>query len=805
MNILIQDICFGLRLLRKNLGFTLVATLTLALGIGANSAMFSVINTVLLRPLPFRDPARLVAVWDKAPKIMGDQRLAVSYPNFLDWNSQNSVFEKAATFEVNEVNFAAGAEPEHLGAGLVSSDFFSVLGVNPLQGRTFLPSECTQGGDRVAVLSFGLWQRWGGQSDEILGQTVSIDGNPYTVIGVMPADFKLGVKFSRLQVNREPELWMPQTASPIDNRGNHNQFAIARLKNGVTLKQAQAELAILSRQLARQYPDNEGVETTVIGLQESLRRDHRDQLLILMMAVVFVLLIACGNVANLLLTRAADREKEMAIRLALGAGKTRVLRQLLTESTLLSLMGGAVGLLLVVWSSRLIDNILASKIIGIASLRVDPHVVGFTLMTCLLTGILFGLAPAWRISQVSLIESLKLGGRTSSVHLDKNNLTRLLVILQVSLSLALLVGGGLMIKSFLRLCQVEPGFRKDRILTLGIPLNSAQYSSAHAQTIFYQRLLNRLSILPEVESAGMTSHLPTSGAMFQGFSIEGRPFQSATQEPQSNVQFVSPQYLMTLGIPLQIGRHFTDQDSDNAPSVAIINQALTRRYWGDQNPLGSRIHWNGWHSIIGVVGDIKQDGLAAPASPQIYLPFLQFSSEDMKLVVRTKADPMSLAMAVKKEVQTLDPNQPVSNVRSMGQVLADSVANSRLLTALIGTFGIVALALSVLGIYGVISHSVVQRTREIGIRIALGARPGEVLEMILRQGLILILVGVSVGMAGALGVTHLVSSQLFEVTPTDPGTFASVILLLIGIALLACYFPARRASRVDPLVALRHE
>jgi putative ABC transport system permease protein len=453
----------------------------------------------------------------------------------------------------------------------------------------------------------------------------------------------------------------------------------------------------------------------------------------------------------------------------------------------------------------LIDNILASKIIGIASLRVDPHVVGFTLMTCLLTGILFGLAPAWRISQVSLIESLKLGGRTSSVHLDKNNLTRLLVILQVSLSLALLVGGGLMIKSFLRLCQVEPGFRKDRILTLGIPLNSAQYSSAHAQTIFYQRLLNRLSILPEVESAGMTSHLPTSGAMFQGFSIEGRPFQSATQEPQSNVQFVSPQYLMTLGIPLQIGRHFTDQDSDNAPSVAIINQALTRRYWGDQNPLGSRIHWNGWHSIIGVVGDIKQDGLAAPASPQIYLPFLQFSSEDMKLVVRTKADPMSLAMAVKKEVQTLDPNQPVSNVRSMGQVLADSVANSRLLTALIGTFGIVALALSVLGIYGVISHSVVQRTREIGIRIALGARPGEVLEMILRQGLILILVGVSVGMAGALGVTHLVSSQLFEVTPTDPGTFASVILLLIGIALLACYFPARRASRVDPLVALRHE
>ncbi|HVN77546.1 MAG TPA: ABC transporter permease [Terriglobia bacterium] len=802
---MLNDLRFALRMLRRNPVFTALTIFTMALAIGANSAIFSVINTVLLCPLPFKDPASLVAVWDRAPQILGDERLAVSYPNFLDWNTQNHVFERAATFEVDEVNFAAGTEPENLAAGLVSSDFFSVLGVNPVEGRTFRPAEFTPGANRVALLSFGLWQRCREHRDDTLGLKVRIDGNPYTVIGIMPADFKLGMKFSRLQVNREPELWVPQTASPTDNRGNHNQFAIARLKSGVTLKQAQADLAILAGRLARQYPDNEGVESIVIGLHESLRGEHRTQLMLLLLCVVFVLLIACGNVANLLLGRAEDRKKEVTIRVALGASRARLIRQLLTETTLLSLIGGSIGLLVVIWSSRLIDDLLAGRIIGVSNIHVDSTVVGFTLMTCLFTGVLFGLAPALRVSHVSLVESLKQGNRTSSVRFDKNTLSKLLVILQIGLSLGLLVGAGLIVKSFLRLCQVEPGFRRDRILTLGIPLNSAQYPSSQARTVFYQRLLNQLSLLPEVESVGMTSHLPTSGAMFQGFLIEGRPYQSAAQEPQSNLQFISPQYLKTLGIPLQKGRIFTNQDTDRSPSVVIISQGLARRYWGNQNPLGSRIHWNGWRTIVGVVGDVKQDGLAAPASPQIYLPFLQFPSEDMKLVVQSKANPMSLAMTVKKEVQSLDPNQPVSNVRSMEQVLAESVAYSRLLMGSMGTFGIVALVLSILGIYGVISHSVIQRTHEIGIRIAVGARPEQVLKMTLLQGLILILAGVCVGLVTSLGVTHLLASRLFGVTRTDPMTFAEVILLLTGTALLACFFPARRAAKVDPMVALRYE
>jgi len=796
-----QDLRYGSRVLLKNPGFTAVAILALALGIGANSAIFSVVNAVLLRPLPYHDPDRIMTA-------LHSGWFPVAPANFLDWRAQNHVFERIAAAQAWGASLTGRDKPEQLKALQVTPDLFPVLGVDPVLGRTFLPEEDRPGAGRVVVLSHQLWQRRFGGDPKIVGQTLVLNGVGHTVVGVMPPGFQ----FAPFWVTNA-ELWVPLDLTlRVNDRAGRSLRVFARLKPGVTREQAQAEMDTISRRLEQQYPGtNKSLDVTVDPLHEKVVGKVRQALLVLLGAVSFVLLIACANVANLLLARSAARQKEIAIRTALGAGRLRLVRQLLTESMLLASLGGALGLLLARWGVKFLVALSPANLPRVETINLDSRVFGFTLAISLLTGLVFGLAPALQASKLDLNESLKEGGRSATEGIRRNRVRSLLMISEVALALVLLIGAGLMIRSFRRLQAVEAGFDPRRVLTLVVPLRSSQYSTGPQRSAFFQRLIERVGALPGVESASAINHLPLAGDIWTlGFTVEGRPAPPPGEGPSAAYRIIRPNYFHTMGISLLKGRDFTEHDAAGTPGVAIINEAFARNIWPHEDPIGKRIRVNDDgpdpREIVGIVKDVKQREWTAEPMREMYLPYLQNPAPSyLTLVARTTADPLSLAAAVRNEVWTIDKDVPVSQVASMEQVIAGATGGPRFNLLLLNLFASVALILAAVGIYGVMAYSVSQRTHEIGIRLALGAQTTDVIKLVVGQGMALTLIGVAIGLAAAFAVTRLMSSLLFGVSATDPLTFAVIALLLLLVALVACYLPARRATKVDPMVALRYE
>ncbi|HEX8184568.1 MAG TPA: ABC transporter permease [Blastocatellia bacterium] len=809
METVIKDFRFAIRMLSKNPGFTVVAVIALALGIGANTAIFTVVNSVLLRPLPFKEPDRLVMTYGMDPKI-GMDKLPLSVADYLDWRSRNQVFESVSAFSDNYFNYTSGETPEQVHGARVTADFFSTLGAQAQVGRVFQHEEDQPGTEAVVVVSYGFWQRQLAARPDVIGQQINLNSRPFTVVGVMPASFTYP---------EEVVLWVAQKLDPPTRRGPYFMWGLGRLKPGATIEQARAEMNVIARNVQQEIRSTQNDWTfTAASLTEETVGNVRPALLFLLGAVVFVLLIASANVANLLLSRAASREKEIAIRTALGASRVRLVRQLLTESLLLALTGGAIGLLLALWGVDVLIGLSPENIPRLGEVRVDGGVLGFTFLISLASGIIFGLAPALYSSRPNLNESLKEGGRGASEGFGRRRLRRALVVSEIALSLMLLISAGLMIKSFLRLQNVSPGFNPENILTMQISLPGAKYSDNSKTSAFFQELLTKVESLPGVESAGLSFSLPPNLLeVSDSYAVEEHPTPPGESDPIAPVVFVSTDFFKTMGIPLLSGRFFTDADNANSPDVVIISEAMAKRYFGNDSPIGKRFKQGGldrkdnpWMEIIGVVGDVKYSGLDGKPEPAYYLAHLQAPLRSMYMVVRTNSNPMSLAPAIRNEVWSIDKDQPVARVRTMEQLLSASVSQPKFRTLLIGVFASVALLLAAVGIYGVISYSVTQRSHEFGIRMALGARQGSILKMVLGEGLRLALIGTGIGLAGAYLVgayfaTGVLSSLLFGVSTTDTLTFVFIPLLLTGIALLACYVPARRATKVDPMVALRYE
>ncbi len=810
MTDLLQDIRFSWRLFRSNPGFTVVIILILGLGIGAAGTIFSIVNELLIRPLPYREPDRIVALWDTQRQNREGIRQQVTYLNFLDWRSQNRVFDEMAALTYGNANFSGSGVSRRVSGLSVTEGYFRVLGIQPVLGRTFLTEECASDASRAVILSHGFWlSQFGGRRD-IVGQVVRLDGYSFTVVGVMPVECS-GL-FTFMGEKYDPELWTPITPKPWQAyRGNHSWFAIARLKPGVTLERAQADMDVIANRLAAQYPDaDKGWSIIVTGLQESLFGSTRPALLSLAGAVGFVLLIACVNVANLLLGQALARGKEVAIRTALGASRSRIVRQMLTEGLMLSLLGGAAGLLVAAWSIDFINTFVSESRFTIARIRLDGQVVAFSFLAAMLVSVLVGLAPAISGARVNLNQNLKEGGRGASGGPGKNRLSNLLVVVEVMLSLVLLTGAGLLTKSFIHLWGIDLGFRTERILTMSLALSGPRHAESGQVADFYRQLLDRVRAIPGVDSAGITSRLPLEGMPGTRFNLDGRTQPSPGQWPVAGYLRVSPEYFGTVGIPILKGRHFTPQDNKGSQNVVIISDSLARRYWEDQDPTGKRL----WHTadgqgvyavVIGVAANHRQEGLEKESRPIIYLPHAQCPDSYMSIAVRTQTDPASLTGAIQKEMYELDPDQPPFDVRTMEQGVSLYLAQRRLVLMLMGTFAAAALVLAVIGIYGVVSYSVSQRTQEIGLRMAIGARPGDVLRMVLGRGLRLILAGAGLGIAASLGLTRLLSSQLYGIRPTDPWTFFVAALLLVAASLVACYLPARGAMRIDPMSSLKAE
>lgn len=808
MNTLFQDLRYGLRMLAKNPGFTAVAVLTLALGIGANTAIFSVVNAVLLRPLPYKDADQLVMVWGKNVE-KGYTFDLVSPPDVADWRAQNRVFQQMADADDATYTLTGVGEPTSIVAYQLSPEFFSVLGVAPQAGRTFHPEETQPGKNHVVVLSHRLWQnRFGGDPGEI-GKAITLNGEKYSVIGIMPPGFSYPTQ--------DTELWTPLTVDSnlAGNRGLRYLRVLARLKPGVTVEQAQAEMDTIAGRLTREYPDtNKGYATNIETLRDMRVGDIRPALLVLFAAVGFVLLIACANVANLFLARAAARQKETAIRAALGANRLRLMRQYATESILLALVGGAIGLLLATWGVGALVALFPPTIANLNIPRVDKipidgWVLGFALLTALLTGLVFGSAPAFSAMRLNVNETLKETERSSTGSLRGVRFRKGLVVAEISVALIMLAGAGLMIRSFLHLLRGNLGFTPENVLTLRVRLPENKYHTDTQRRVFENRVLERLSTLPAVRSVGEVTFLPLSGWWGQRtFSIEGQPPLHEKERPGAVWSSVSPDYFQTIGIPLIKGRSFTELDREETPAVVIISEALARRYWDGAEPLGKRLTIEGEKTpreIVGVVGEIRQFGLANPAKPVIYMPFRQLPAPLLCFAVRTASNPLSLANAARQAVWTVDKDQAISHVMTMTQLVSESLAPQRVSVILLGIFAGLALLLAAVGIYGVISYSVTQRSHEIGVRIALGAEYRTVLKLVVGEGLRLALAGVALGVLGALGLTRFMSSLLYGVRPADPTTFVEVAVLLTLVALLASYIPARRATKVDPMVALRYE
>ena len=804
---LLHDLRYAARMQRKNPAFTIIAVIALALGIGANTAIFSVVNTVLLRPLPYKDPERLVMVWEDASKY-GYPRDTPAAANFVDWRDQNQVFEGMAAIADTSFNLTGVGNPERLEGRRVSANLFPLLGVEPQIGRVFTAAEDQPGSQRVVLLSYGLWQRRFGGDQNIVGKPLTLNGESYIVVGVMPARFQFP--------SSDDEAWVPIafTQQEASNRGRHYLQVLARLKPGVNLTQAQSEMSTIATRLQQQYPEqNADLGATVQSLHEHLVGDIKPALLILLGAVGLVLLIACANVANLLLARAAVRQKEIAVRVALGAKRTRLIRQFLTESILLSTLGGVVGLVIAYVGLILLKAFIPENISQAREISVDFKVLAFTLLVSVLTGVIFGLAPAMQAVRFNQIDTLKEGGRDAATGGSGKRLRSLLVMSEVAISLVLLIGAGLLINSFLRLRNVDPGFRADNLLTMKIVLPEPKYAQFERRSAFYTDLVQRVQSLAGVRSAAVTTNLPLyrQGNSIS-VSIEGRPAPPPGQELIVVTRIISPGYFDTMSIPLLKGRQLTDQDTETTPNAVVISETMARRFWPGEEPVGKRIAAGraqtpeDWIQVVGVVKDVRQFELNAEPRPQMYLSFRQagfFAPRD--LVVKTDVDPASMATTVRKAVWDIDKDQPVSNIRTMEEILADSIARQRFSMLLLAIFAGVALVLAGVGIYGVMSYSVAQRTREIGIRMALGAQTGAVLKLAVGYGMKLVVTGIVVGLIAAFALTRVMSTLLFGVTATDPATFTLISLLLVAVAALASYIPARRATKVNPIIALRYE
>ncbi|HZS05588.1 MAG TPA: ABC transporter permease [Blastocatellia bacterium] len=805
----LQDLRYGVRMLLKRPGFTLVAIATLALGIGANTAIFSVVNAVMLRPLPYPEPERVMQLG----LDLSGGTMTASQPKFVFWRDHQQSFEAvAATQGVGSgINLAGGDEPEYVRGLRVSADFFSVIGIGPRVGRGFTPQEDSPTGERVVILSHELWQRRFAADPALVGKAISLNSENYTVVGVMPEGF---------EYTSPADLFVPLRTNPASRDEGHNYTVLGRLRPGVTLAQANSDMQLVFAGFKAAYPQMLWKRETGISVRpylESLTVSVRPLLLILLGAVGFVLLIACVNVANLQLVRAAARQREMAIRRAMGAGVGRIVRQLVTEGVLLALAGGAAGLLLAVWGTEMLVALVPERMIPrVAESHPDWRVLVFTLVTSVVTGLIFALAPAIQAARVDVNHSLKEGEGKGTVGVGRGRLRNVLVIIEVALSLVLLAGAALLVRSFANLRQVEPGFDPHGVLTFQIAPNGARYETTAGNADLFRRALERIKSLPGVEAAAVTSNLPLDAWLNLTVEVEGRP------ESQSSTEYrmVTPEYFRVMKMKLKEGREFTEADKAGAESVVIVNESYARRFLAKDGPLGQHlvvqrsVEGSRPIEVVGVVADAKQFGLNTQAPPTVFVPIDQIPDKllkvarqfvTMKFVIRTSVDPLSLAAAVKKEMLGLDASLPVTAVRSMDQVVERSLAPNRLNMTLLGVFAAIGLLLAAVGIYGVMSYSVAQRTGEIGIRMALGARGADVMKLVLRHGMKLALVGVVTGLGGAFALTRVMEGMLFGVSATDPLTFTVIALLLVAVALLACWLPARRATKVDPLVALRYE
>jgi putative ABC transport system permease protein len=801
-----QDLRYGLRMLRKNPGFTSIAVLTLTLGIGANVAIFSVVYGVLLQPLPYPEDDRLVTLIQSYPQ-KGLDTWGISQANFALYRDQNHVFEKIAAYSSAGFNLTGGASPERLQASAVTADFFDVLGVQPGWGRAFLQEEDTPGKNLVCILSYGLWQRRFGGDPQILGQSLLLNNIPTEVVGIMPPGFAYP--------NRNVELWLPFGLNP-QRTSPYTLTGIARLKPGVPVSQAESETTDIFWNAARENPAIAGatvpppegadMKTIVKPLKDVVVGDTKTPLLVLLGAVGLVLLIACANVANLLLARAASRTRELSFRFALGATPGRLIRQLLTESLLLALIGGVAGAALAWLGVRLLRQLPAlQQVPRLGEVSVNTTVLVFTAALVLLTGLLFGFAPALRAYQIGLQTGMREGMRGSA----NRRLNGVLVAGQFALCLVLLVGAGLLLKSFQRLLSVNPGFQPKQVLSMRLALPSSKYANADQSARFYESLLERVRSLPGIQSAGVVSYLPFGGSReADGFVVEGHEPDSGGVAPNAQIRVVSPDYFETLKIPLLRGRDFLSSDRADSPPVAIVDEVLARRYWADDDAIGKRIRfaWSEqWMMIVGVTAGVKNRNLRETIEPHLYYPHAQGPLPRMYLTARTVAEPATAAAAIQNEVRALDADLPVWGVQPLTDAVDQTLNNQRLTNTLLAVFALLAVLLAAIGIYGVMSLYVSNRTNEFGIRLALGAQPTVLLRSVLRQGVTLMLVGVVAGIAVAVVLTRTLASLLFEVSATDPAVYFSVPLLLVAVALLACYIPARRATRVDPLVALRYE
>jgi putative ABC transport system permease protein len=832
MTSLLQDLRFGLRMLVKNPIFTLVAVVTLALGIGANTAIFSVVDAVLLRPLPYPEADRLVFLWSTMPS-QGGNIGGSAWPDYEGWRDRNQVFDGLAAFYNGDFNLSsAGSPPEFIQGAYITANLFQVLKMSPSLGRLFRSDEEQFGRHHVVLLSYGLWQRRFAGDREIVGREIKLGGESYTVTGVMPRGLPF---FDNLP---EVELWTPLSFASKDNQATRNNYFInlvGRLKPGVTVEQAQQDTSAIAKNMYGEIPGNAGVSALVVPVQEQLAGDSRTGLLVLLGAVAFVLLVACVNVANLLLARASAREKEMAIRASLGAGRARIVRQVIIEGLPLGIFGGLLGLLLAIWGIGLLSSLLPSSLPRGNPISVNSRVLLFTFALALLTILIFGLLPALQAAKAEVRGSLN-EGRSEIGSRRQGRMRRLLVITEVALALVLLVASGLMVRSFIKLRQVDVGFTELNVITLRVPLPEAKYPTPKtaddprdpAGLAFYEQLLQRVRTLPGVKSVTAATLLPLGAGQGWGkfLSVEGQEADSVDKVPLIRFALVSPDYFGTLGIPLRQGRSFATEDQSNSQPVAIINETLARRFFPNENPVGKTL-WMGppekllppealevvgrfpRRLIVGVVPDVKGGSLNQPTPSLVYAPLTQHRREgwsnNLMLAVQTSVRPDTLASAIREQVRALDPDQPVTSVRTMDELLERTLSEAKFTLLLFTLFAALALVLAAIGIYGVMATAVTQRTHEIGLRMALGAQKRDVLRLVIEEGMIQVLIGIAAGLASAVALTRLMSSLLFGVSATDPVTLALITLLLVSVALLACYLPARRATKVDPMVALRYE
>jgi predicted permease len=829
----LQDLRFGARTLRKNTGFTAVVILALALGIGANVAIFSVVNTVLIRPLPFKDPSQLVMLWEGLPKL-GLTQLGFEAPDLQVFQRAQKSFEEIGAFQSKEVDLSGSGLPEHIKAARLTASIFPMLGAQPALGRVFDANEDTPG-KNVVVLSYGLWQRHYGGNANIVGRAVDIDRQPYTIIGVMPRSFAFPLRGPRIN-NQPADLWIPMAFTPSELKiwgVLFNTSVLARLKPGIALAQARAECEALARPVLANYPpnlmlkDSEDALTlptiplkiTAVPLHEEVAGNVRSLLLIVMSAVALVLLIASANVATLMISRAVSRQKEIAIRASLGATRLRLVRQMLTESFLLTLLGGAAGLAVAFVAKGFLLALVPSDVALPANVSLDGGTIAFAFGISCVAALLTGLAPAFQLSKSSVQRSLQEGGRSATAGRARHRLQGIFVVIEFALALVLLVGAGLLIRSFGEILKTKPGFSSDHVLTFGIPLPVHAYNKAARIRQFYDELLQNTSQLPGVEFVGLSNDLPLNGHLTATVEVEGITGEHSALPQSTRQSLVSGKYFDVMKIPLLQGRYFTPEDRAGSQPVTIVSQAVARKYWPDGNALGKHVRWGGpvpWQTIVGVVGDVNDKPLGQPVNAHAYMPYAQMYDtalettmmtdfRNLNLAVRTKGDPAALSTTLIQKVRSLDPDLAITDLRTMTETISESVSAPRFNTLLLGIFAGIALLLASIGIYGVLAYIVTQQTNEIGIRLALGAEPLHVFKLIVGRGARLAAIGAAIGVSGSLALTRLMKELLYGVSPTDPITFVAVVALLVLVALAACYIPARRAMRVDPMTALRHE